>query len=81
MAPNELLAYVAAKIFRRVEDGFQVIRPHVLTGISTESGHADVDQVVQVVDHLPPHIRRSLIQIEQTYQTAFAYLNIASINE
>ena len=47
---------MGVEVVHSVKDSLHVSRPHVLTGIHPEPGHAHVDQLVHVVGRLGPHV-------------------------
>lgn len=53
----------------------QIARPHVLTGIHSESSHSHVNQFVHEIRHLPSNVIFLKSQVQKANQTAVTHLN------
>jgi len=67
-------AVVGVQVLEAAIDDGQVGGPHVLGGVHAESGHAEINQMVQELDHLVLHVGVALVEVAQTDQLAVAHL-------
>ena len=62
------------EILESAENDFQIAGPHVFAGVDSESGSAEVDELVQVVDEFAPDVLFSLVEINKIDQPAVSDL-------
>lgn len=67
-------AMISIQIVQTSIDGLQIAGPHMLGGIHTETGNAQIRQMVQEVNNLVTHPGIALVEIAQTNQLTVTYI-------
>ena len=55
-------------------NGLEVAGPHVFAGVHAEALDPDIDEVVEVVGNLAPHVVLAPVQVVQGHQVAVTNL-------